>query len=791
MEAVSNNSEGGDVMTSVRETLAKEAYVCFQLGKYVDCVKLLNQILDNHKPNDPKILHNIAIAENFQDGFSNPKRFFEALDNLKKRSVRLPLSSGENAEANSSKAVGNKGNSVVSNQASTINGAQSVSADDFDVSVIMFNIAVILYHFHEYEKCFSILEKLYHNIQPIDERVARHVCLLLLDVSLVSHHASRAADVISYLERVSGNILGSHSDSGSFTQQQSTNLVTKSTSAPSNVLVSDPINSDLTVNTNGPESPLSRTHSEETLLESLMSSLDVSGAQNLARHDLSRTHVDDSLISTPDLRLKVHLYKVWVLILTRNLKAAKREVKMAMNVARGKDYSLALFLKSQLEYARSNHRKAIKLLMAVSQTDTGTSALYHNNLGCIYYQLGKYQTASVFFSKAISNSSPQRKEKPLKLLSYSQDKSVLFAYNCGLAYLATAKPVLAVRCFLKAGSVFYNRPLLWLRIAECCIMFSEKKSDINVNIIGRGKWRQLAVECWNSRNMLQAEPNLSLTFAKSCLLNALHLLDCSNESKPEESLNPQGSNLKAGQVQVNSNGDAKESKVGNSSGNPLLQSSVNEHEGLCGKENHMTLQAVLADLAFVYLELGNAEKALATARCLLRLPECSRVYSFLGNVYAAEAYCLLNQPKQASEHLSSYISGQNNIELPYSQEDCDIWQMRKAVDIEEPNANNNNNPNNALSLDQPLPQGGNSLFLKPDEARGVLLANMAALAAAEGDVERAQEAITVALSALPDCPEVVLTATYIDLVRGNSRDAVAKLKQCSRVRFLPGTLSEK
>ncbi|GKG41784.1 hypothetical protein Tco_0473535, partial [Tanacetum coccineum] len=48
MEAVS--SDGGDVMTSARETLAKEAYVCFQLGKYVDCVKLLNQILEDNKP---------------------------------------------------------------------------------------------------------------------------------------------------------------------------------------------------------------------------------------------------------------------------------------------------------------------------------------------------------------------------------------------------------------------------------------------------------------------------------------------------------------------------------------------------------------------------------------------------------------------------------------------------------------------------------------------------------------------------------------------------------------------
>ena len=48
---------------------------------------------------------------------------------VKKRSVRLPLSSAENTEAmiNCSKAV-NKGNNVVSNQASTTNSAQSVSA---------------------------------------------------------------------------------------------------------------------------------------------------------------------------------------------------------------------------------------------------------------------------------------------------------------------------------------------------------------------------------------------------------------------------------------------------------------------------------------------------------------------------------------------------------------------------------------------------------------------------------------------------------------------------------------
>ncbi|KAL8189599.1 hypothetical protein R6Q57_029165 [Mikania cordata] len=798
MESLPVASSASDAdLISVTQSLAKEAHVLFQLGKYGDCLKVLNQILDK-KAEDPKVLHNIAIVENFRDGFSNPKRFLETLDSLKKRSERP--SSEVNVEVldNRIKSMGSNGINVVANIASNINNPQGIATDDFDVSVATFNIAVILYHLHEYEKCFSILERLYQNIQPIDERVARQVCLLLLDVSCVCHHVSKAADVIGYLERIGGNNLVSQGDSGNIPLQQSTTLVTKSTSTPSNVMLSsDSINSDQTVNTNGPESPLSRTLSEETLYESLISTLDVSGAQNLTRpsNDLSKTQTDESFISSPDLRLKVHLYKVWILILTRNLKAAKREVKMAMNIARGKDYSLALFLKSQLEYARNNHRKAIKLLMAsVSQTEAGTSALYYNNLGCIYYQLGKYQTSAVFFSKALGSSSSQRKEKPMKLLSVTHDKSVLFAYNCGLLYLASRKPVLAVRCFQQAGSVFSKRSLLWLRIAECCIMFSEMNADIDVKVIGRGKWRQLVIECWNSRNLVQVDPDLSLMFAKSCLLNALHLLDCPYENlnlnlNPDPNLNTHGSNIKPGQGQVNSNGEAKETKVGNSIGNSnlLLQSSINEYEGLSGKENQMILQAVLADLAFVYLELGNAVKALAAARCLMRVPQCSRVYVFLGNIYAAEAYCLLNQPKQASEHLSSYISVQNsnNTGLPYSQEDCDIWQTRRSVDLDEANSNN------APSIDQSLPQGrSDSWFLKPEEARGVLLADMAAIAAAEGDIEQAHEAVTLALSLIPNKPEVVLTATYIDLVRGNTRDAVLKLKQCSHVRFLPATLAE-
>ncbi|KAL6584027.1 hypothetical protein OROMI_003316 [Orobanche minor] len=229
--------------------------------------------------------------------------------------------------------------------------------DEFDTSVATFNIAVIWYHLHEYARSLSYLGTLYQNIEPLGEGTAFRICLLLLD------------------DIVLGGALhdSSHPDSTS-------------------------------------ENSLTRTLSEEALEDEplqLLSSLDISG-QNLQRpgivsaNDLQRIQPEGS-ISTADLRLKLHLYKVRFLLLTRNLKAAKREVKMAMNLARGKDLPLAIYLKSQLEYARGNHRKAIKLLMASSSSiEMGISSMYYNDLGCIYYRLGKRHTSGVFFSKVPS-----------------------------------------------------------------------------------------------------------------------------------------------------------------------------------------------------------------------------------------------------------------------------------------------------------------------------------------------------------------------------------------------------
>ncbi|KAL3629680.1 hypothetical protein CASFOL_026902 [Castilleja foliolosa] len=828
-----------DSAISVVVGLAKEAALLFQAGKIVECLRILYQLLQK-KENDFKVRHNIAIAENIQDGCSDPKRLIEALENIQKQSEELAHTSGEHVEVTS-----NDGRKPMASLKGTNNAAHQFSSssvvysDKFGTSVAMFNIAVIWFHLHDYARSFSCLDTLYHNIEPIDEGTALRICLLLLDVAILSHHASRSADVISYMEKILRvNSLISQVENGTTAQQQSS-LVSKSTSLLTNPATIDSSHSD-SVAANTLENSLSRTLSEEALEDEslqLLSSLDISG-QNLQRlsgiassNDLLRSQAEESL-SVVDLRLKLHLYKVRFLLLTRNLKAAKREVKMAMNLARGKDYPLALYLKSQLEYARRNHRKAIKLLMASgNRTETGISSMYYNNLGCIYYQLGKHHTSGVFFSKALKNCSVLRKEKPQKLLNMSHDKSLIISYNCGMHSLACGRPLHAARCFQKASLIFYKRPLLWLRIAECCLTALEKgliksdysvsdRSDIRVIVIGKGKWRQLALSYGNSSNgqwehvrkddLLAGDgkqPELSITLAWQCLVNALYLLDSfqakhssSSSSSPSAEENelrettftdhqddggdPKEPNLSSGSSQVNPNSEVKEQKSGNN--NPSassLQSSITDYEYICIKENHMMKQVVLADLAYVELALGNPLIALKTAKSLLELPECSRMNIFLGAMYAAEALCLLNQPNEAAEHLLKYVSSGNNVELPYSLEDCEKWKVEKVVD--------NDDSKGGITASHAVPSPDESqvspMFSSPEEARGICLANLAANFALLGDLEQAEKFVMKALSDIPKSAQAILTAIYLDLKRGKTQEALAKLKQHSAVRFLPSS----
>ncbi|XP_026661637.2 CCR4-NOT transcription complex subunit 10-like [Phoenix dactylifera] len=653
--------------------------------------------------------------------------------------------------------------------------------------------------------------------------------LLLLDVALACQDASKAADVIQYMEKSFGvRHMINQVDNGSINQHQSNHG--SKISATSNTIGPDASGSDSSSSAIVSENVLTRTLLDDTLeYETLYSTLDT-GTQNLGRsalNDCSNSSADRAA-SAIDLKLNLHLYKVRLLLLTRNLKAAKREVKLAMNIARCRDSSAALLLKAQVEYARGNHRKAIKLLMTSSnRTEAGMLSMFNNNLGCIYHQLGKHNISTLSFCRALKSSTLLHPEKPLKLPTFSQDKSLVILYNCGLQYLACGKPLVAARCFNKARSIFLNRPLLWLRFAECCLSALEKGllqpsgasssggEEVKVHVVGTGRWRQLVIDEKNLKYRCSDGPGedgaisldgqfrLSLPFARQCLLNALHLLNNfeptksgASDSNKEDgggqeisfgarnsshrnalSGDSKASNATSASAAAGANGDSKEVKGGTSSSS-TLQSSVTAYEDTCKKVNNLIKQAVLGDLAYVELSLENPLKALAAAKALQHLPDCSRIYNFLSHIYAAEALCHLNRPKEAAEHLSIYISDKNEVQFPYSDEDRDLWRMEKGGDGEELGGH----LNAKTSLEEP--QG--TVFLKPEEARGVLYVNLATMSILQGNHEQASRYVKEALSALPNNPRATLAAIYVDLLLGRIQDALVKLKQCRHVAFVPG-----
>ncbi|CAH9136126.1 unnamed protein product [Cuscuta epithymum] len=788
--------------------LTREASLLFHTGQYKDCIRVLNQLLQK-KEGDPKVLHNIVIAENSQDGCTDPKRLIEELENFKNRKEQLVGVSEDRAEA----ATGNSGckhaggikgnNSSIDtlNQDTNLRSSQAVFTDELDISVMLYNLAVCWFHLHEYTKAFSILDELFRNIQPVDEDTAKRICLLLLDVALVSNNAKRAMDVIGYLEKVfCSSSLINQATRGNSTPQHGSNLQSKPVSGSSNSTIPNAKHHpDPLVAPNNSESSLTRSLSEEVLEDDtlhLISSIEMGGQNPPPRQpskDLPKSQTEESISTTMDMNDKLMLFNVRFNLLTRNLKTAMTCAKNGMV----KENSLALYLKSQVEYALGKYPRAIRQLddSRKRREEAGITCMYYNNLGCIHYRLGKHHTSGALFNMALKSCSSLWKEKPKKLSSISQDKTAFISYNIGMHFLTCGKPVLAAWYFYKSRSVFYKKPLLWLRLAECCLVALEQgllkssstscseKSGIEVHVVGKGKWRHLVIGNDNSIGGEELEvgggqPNLSMTFARECLSMALYFLRCSELPKNEE--NEPRETKKISSV-VNSEPKEKKGSGGGQNASQVQSSSMSEYENICREENQMIEQALLADLSYVELELENSLKALSTAKNLLKQSVSSKIYTFLGNVYAAEALCLLSRPKEAAEHLYVYLSGDNGVQHPFDQDDVEAWRVEKSVDSKDPSTSGS------------VTEFKSSVFLNPEEARGVLFANLATMSAMQRDLERAREYVMAALAIMPHNSKVNLIAIYVDLLGGKTEEALNKLRQCRSVRFvqegLPGNSS--
>ncbi|XP_014663767.1 PREDICTED: CCR4-NOT transcription complex subunit 10-like isoform X2 [Priapulus caudatus] len=565
-------------VTEKEKELAADGAQEFESRSYISCVNVLDDIITS-RSNDPKVLHNRAVAEFYRSEFNKTDEFKQDLSLVcKKAGVSL-----KNID----------------------------TLEDVDHCIIFYNYATILHNLRQYRAAITVLEKVFHFLEPLDEKLKRKVCFLLIELYLCTHQPGKALNMIAFTEKMLF------------------------------------------------DSKMEKESREERPLSSATA------------NEIHKPRIQQYKVRCY-LQLKsVKACKKELKTLT-NMTQASNGPEMYLF---GGPTDSTVYLKAQFEYMKHNHRNAMKILSGAPGTspsflDGGqcVPAMYYSNLGCIHFHMHKHNLGLFYFQKSLEEMDasirtiPQRETgqslsgRPLQTLTGSRRYELL--HNIGLQLLFCGKPLQAFDCLIEVVQMHHNNPRLWLRLAECCIhthrpnnehLFKTKlhAQDLVRGIAGQGSHRKLILKPMDINKRTQrsegpssAIPNATMEFAVLCLKNALMLL-------------PPVKNM-AERKRRSSEEEQEERTADQSSSDTHLPAPPGSPLNACELENLRC--SVLSASAYVCLYLGDNLVALQHAEKLLEQTKLSGVQRYLGHLYAAEALVMLDCISHAIDHLSYEVS---------------------------------------------------------------------------------------------------------------------------------------
>lgn len=247
--------------------MAARAHASFTAGRYDEALTQLNHLTvstttaeasatDPSKSNssngggdDFRTLHNRALCEHGAGGFSDPAKLEAALqsiqlqlrgksrggtggggsDDLQQQDDQAKAAGEEDAGREAAAAAagrrGRPGMAMSATAATALLGSSrgagaaagtaggGLAEVDADASVLLYNLSALHFQQQQYGAAQAILEHLFLHIEPLDDSLAIHVCLLLLDVLCHSARgnlnneeglrkfAAQSAAVLAFLER--------------------------------------------------------------------------------------------------------------------------------------------------------------------------------------------------------------------------------------------------------------------------------------------------------------------------------------------------------------------------------------------------------------------------------------------------------------------------------------------------------------------------------------------------------------------------------------------------------------
>ncbi|GAB6030409.1 CCR4-NOT transcription complex subunit 10 [Chamberlinius hualienensis] len=563
------------VVSEVDKDLARRSRQDFNAGRYVECVQSLLKLSSN-RPNDPKVLHNKAVVEYYLSDFKRTDEFKKILRNVADQ-VHVNL-----------------------NDVDTL--------DDVEQCVLYYNQAVILYHLRQYHAALAISDKVFQFVEPLDPRLAKHVCFLLLELYLCTYQPEKALGMTNYIETM-----------------------------------------------------LSETAEGENKA--------AADKEKDAKYSTSSIISDQDNDDREEYKISLQQYKARCYLMLRSLKGCKRELK-SLTSSSGLSLTTT-YLKANLEYTRGNYRKVIKILNSAPQqtkpfVETGENVPvdFYNNMGCTHFYMGRPNLGYLYFSKALqeNENSIKRLAKPEQgingrpLHTVGANFRYEICYNTGIQLLYAKKPEQAFDFLIEAVQAFPTNPRLWLRIAECCVQLhrpdneadfrlKESKKNMLQGVIGSGMHRKIILKPYINKpheisqlSSASIMPSLTLEFASTCLRNAYVLL-------PDVSVTS-GSTLSTSDEPEGSAPD--NILVPAPPGNPIRGSEITNLR--C---------SILAASAYVALSIGDVVMGLHYAECLLAQPKLSGAHRYLGHLYAGEAMVYLDRISAAVQHFSQNVVGED------------------------------------------------------------------------------------------------------------------------------------
>ncbi|GMH32305.1 hypothetical protein BSKO_00139 [Bryopsis sp. KO-2023] len=713
-----------DTVASHR-TLATESLNLWQGKQFEGCLRVLEH-LQKLNPQDPKVLHNVAIAKFCKNGCRDTEEILKSLLDVKAAMERNdrwgPDDKSENA-------------------------AYLRTAE---LAVVSLNMAIIRFQQREIKEVLSLLEPLFARIGPLDDGTAFRVCLLLLDVYIPRKDFEKAKNVVGFLGKTYGSLFKPDERDGEHLMDGEKEFMGSKFGGVGHMGDSSSSNTD---------------ESEEPCADSwplalpALSKMGVVPLQLGTKNGDSRQDKDKA--GSMELKVVIHIYRAKLLFAMKDLKLVKREVKCILAVV---PTSIpALFLKAQLHYLRGNMKKAAKILSrcvegTIEPSIVRVAALC--NMGAIYHQMGKHNSACLCFSNALKQNGDLNSagEHVLDISvpdpSTMHEQRLQLLYNAGLQHLLLKRYTLALDCFRDVAVLMFDKPILWLRMAECCLGIHQDgeadKASAGETAEGSREpfLAEVVGESGSHRLLLLPEATAAASHGIGVLSEAITYLQnaCFLLEQQERML-------------------AGEANKADEQRNAFEATNGHTGSGSPSQDVAHIRQLALCKLAYVHLLLEQPERALAALEPIMQAHWMDRQIALMVNCYSSEALCLMDKPSEAANQLGMFMAG-------LEDDENETPQLGMAQD-----ENGNTAEDNGMHA-----AGQQHPDLSGPNASATLYVNLASVYATQGELLEAQQCAWKALAYNPSSVPAMLILVYIELVQGNKEGALALMKREKRVQ---------